>query len=799
MGARKLATRRGADALHRAFLTLAVVAFAGLMTIAAFPALASAAANCPNEAVRSGPSSFLPDCRAYEMVSPVDKNGGSVDGGTSVETVPLPTFSSPDGEAVTYGSDTTFTSADPLSSLTVSQYISRRGPSGWSTRAIIPAQEYPGGRVNISTNNVDEVPFQGFSENLVDGFLVANEPQPVPGAPVGYYNPYLVNTAADSYTLLSSTIPPVQPSGQVNSNEGEPENEGLRAIFAGFSADSSHLIFQANDALTEDAVPGKENLYEYSNGKLELVSILPDGQASTENPTFGSFVNESSFGNNRHYHFIHVISVDGSRVFWTAGDQVYMREAGVRTVDISASQRTDCADQNPCTGKPEPDPEGPLPATYQTTSANGSLVYFTSCEKLTNDSTASAGKRKICEEGSGSFAVERARGQDLYQYNVETGQLTDLTVSHLEQPTASGELAVVRGAEVEGLLGASEDGSYVYFAARGVLAPGATTVGAEPALANIYVWHAGEIKFIATTGRGKSEVDFNEAPDARTSRVTPDGLHLAFQSTRGLAGNDTQPLRGSECTTESKPEYEGCIEVYEYDASSNSLECASCSPTGIPPTGNATTPSAASAGGAPPGWQDDVLQQRYLLDDGTLFFESDDTLLSQASNGQQNVYEREPDGVGGCRSTGGCLYLISTGTSDEPSYFVDASADGRDVFIETTDKLVPADGDEAQDLYDARVGGGFPAYAPEPCSGEACKPPATPPPPIYQAPPSATFFGEANPATPAVSVKAKPKAKGKPKKPKSKKKAQHKGRRAVLKRKRGSTDTSRRATKGGRR
>jgi hypothetical protein len=770
--------------LHRALLGLVTVVLASAIAVMALPALALAAANCPNEGFRTGPSASPPDCRAYEMVSPPDKNGGSVDGGTSVETGPDPSSSAADGHAVTYGSNTTFTEADPLASLTTSQYISERTASGWITRAIIPAQEYPDARVDLSTDNLDEVPFQGFSEDLTHGFLVAAEPSPAPGAPAGYYNPYDFNSTNDSYTLLSTVKPPIQPPGQPDKTRETPQDDGLISLFAGYSADDSHVIFEANDALTPKAIPGEENLYEYAGGHLELVSILPDGSTATgatgtvEQPSFGAVVTGSVDGNNEHYHFAGSISADGNRVFWSAKGHVYVREDAARTVDVSASQRTDCADHNPCSGAPEPDPNGTKYATYQIANANGSLVYFTSCEKLTNDSTAHAPEPSdevqpgLCIKGN---LMNGSVGQDLYQYNTSTGQLTDLTVSHFETPLSETE-GYIRGAEVLGMLGESEDGSYVYFAARGVLSSGATVLTARYA-ANIYVWHNGELKFIATID---NETAFHPGLDERTSRVTPDGLHLMFdEAERSLTDNNTLPVNLTDCALASR-EYaprDKCTEVYEYNATTDKLECASCTAANLPPTGNSIVPIAAGVGGRLEGWQDDITQQRYLLDDGRLFFESNNALLPQASNGQQNVYEREPDGVGSCQSADGCLYLISSGTSQAPSYFIDASTDGNDVFIETQDQLVPGDRDEAQDVYDVRVDGGFPSYTPPPCSGEACKPPVTPAPPIYQAPPSATFFGAGNPvAPPAKAVKAKSKKKIKAKKKAKKKKAR--GRRA---------------------
>jgi hypothetical protein len=219
-----------------------------------------------------------------------------------------------------------------------------------------------------------------------------------------------------------------------------------------------------------------------------------------------------------------------------------------------------------------------------------------------------------------------------------------------------------------------------------------------------------------------------------------------------------------------------CVEVFEYDANTGRLACASCNPRGLPPVGDSVAPGSMHAVTEPPGWQSTTVQQRYLLDDGRLFFESTDDLLPQASNaGEMNVYEYEPDDVGNCQLESGCLALISSGTSNTNAYFIDASASGSDVFFVTGQRLVAQDGDEVQDVYDARVDGGFSAATAPPCGGEACRPPVTPAPAIYQAPPSATFVGPGNPAVPAtVTPKSGKTKKATKKKSKAKRKSRSK-------------------------
>ncbi len=130
---------------------------------------------------------------------------------------------------------------------------------------------------------------------------------------------------------------------------------------------------------------------------------------------------------------------------------------------------------------------------------DGSKVFFTSCERLANDSTAVSTSAPTC-------GGEEDQGQDLYSYDAGSGQLTDLTVD--PQPSDRQRAGVV------GVLGASPDGSYVYFAANGVLAPGATPGNCQNSIffqggtgaCNLYLYHAGTVTFVAPIGDRDHEV-----------------------------------------------------------------------------------------------------------------------------------------------------------------------------------------------------------------------------------------------------------------------------------------------------
>jgi hypothetical protein len=675
---------------------------------------------CPNEQLRAEQpfGLLLPDCRAYEQVSPVDKNGYDIvrpGGGGLTEDLARASVS---GEAITYVSFGSF--ADPAAAMYVSRYVSRRGAGGWSTQNITPPY-------SSHVTNIEE-PYWSlvFTPELSMGVVETNG-----GAVGGCENLYLADIASSSYQPLAL-------------------NCGNGPWVQGASTDLSHIVF------TPEA---GGQLEEWVGGQLSVVDVANDGSYIPAHPGGQpAGVPPPEFTTEDRWH---AVSDDGLRVFFTGiaegtADyrQLYVREnpeqtqsplngekctvsSDACTVEVSASQKTNGS------GLDGTDPHGPQPAEYLGASVDGSKVFFDSRAELTN---------KANTGGADNAA-------NLYEYDLKSGVLTDLTVD-----TNAGDL---EGAAVLGMVTAGEDGSYVYYVADGVLALGAApgNCAAHPnesppgATCNLYVQHYNGTEwtppvFIATLAGG----DFSDwlngfngeegvgGPANNNARITPDGTHLAFLSKKSLTGYDNQPAKPADCTT-----YAGvgkisipCSEVFSFDAtqpvSPENPVCVSCNPSGARPVGPSRLSEIES--GPDPFY---YTPRNFSEDGSRLFFDSRDALVPHDSNGRQDVYEYE----------GGHVYLISDGAGSYDSSFLDASPSGGDVFIATADRLVPQDRDSQVDVYDAKVGGGFPASVSAPAcdNGDSCKGPVSPQPPVFGAPASATFSGAGNLA-PVVSPPA---------------------------------------------
>ena len=333
------------------------------------------------------------------------------------------------------------------------------------------------------------------------------------------------------------------------------------------------------------------------------------------------------------------------------------------------------------------------------------------------------------------------KGGDLFEYDVDAEATRDLTP----------------GGSVLGVLGLSEDASDVYFVAETMLASNENSHGDKPEAGrpNLYVDGRGETRFIATLSPEddalpivgvSTEGDWSASLNSRTAEVSTDGRSVEFMSRRSLTGYDNQGgcnERGGGAV--------GCAEVFVYDSDSRQLSCASCNPSGEPPVsavglvgdasflvGGAFLPTPISGGG--------VLTDHQLrtisTDGGRVFFDTAEPLVSTDTNGAPDVYEWERSGSGTCLEPRGCIYLISAAASDEEAIFLDASANGDDIFFTTRGQLVPQDKNEQVDLYDARVNGGFTQTSTE-CTGAGCQG-APPAPPIFATPASVTFHGAGN-------------------------------------------------------
>jgi hypothetical protein len=630
----------------------------------------------------------LPDNRGWEMVSPLEKLGADITGIFTSETDTgsgAPMQASPDGDLVTYVSLGSF--ADPRGAPRGSQYLSTRGPEGWSTQNLTPSL------VSASYASLGHgTPYKAFSLDLSAGLLINGDKLPVEntplveGVPPGYQDFYLHGFAGESFQALLISKPSEEPTQFFMELEGT-------------TPDLSHVVFSTDAALTMGTVDeGQPNLYEWANGQLQPVNVLPGGE-----PAPGAQVGSGRFEG-------HTVSDDGSRVFWSYNGALYVHESGVPATQIDASKIGG---------------EGGH-GTFLTASTDGSRVFFTDGLQLTSDSTA---------HGNGV-------GEDLYKFNTDTHQLTDITVD--KNPEDNG------GAAVEGVLGAGADGSYVYFVAKGSLA-GEAVSGEN----NLYVWHeGGETKFIAALARedeAEGEAphqgvanDWNVSLGKRTARVTPSGEFAVFMSAVSLTGYDNTDL-----FTGKQDE-----EVYLYDARSGHLICVSCNPSGERPIGPASIPAGTHTESRGGSGGKSVYQPRAISEDGSrVFFETSDALVLQDTNSKLDVYEYED----------GHAYLLSGGTSSEGSSFVDASANGSDAFFVTRQQLVPQDTDALVDLYDARENGGFPTLAAPlpPCGGESCKSPVSSQPVLGA--PSSMAIGVAENLPPSAVAKHKARAKHKTK------------------------------------
>ena len=616
----------------------------------------TAQATCPNDAFRTGFSTALPDCRAYELVTPPNKVGAQPDkdqGGSKqllLSATLEHNLAADDGNRLTYKSE----DVQPGSLSAGQTYLATRTSSGWLSENLFPATDVYGYecadtlRALAFSADLSKaiIPIRQVGDSRPDPIkaeLCGTEKELVASEPRNVRNLFLRDNETGTYQLIDLT-----PAGVTAT---EPE------LFAA-SPDLSHIFFSEEAKLTPDATEGVQNRYEWHAGQLRL---LPSG-------------------------FI-TLSDDGSHLFYAEAGNLYATGNSGAPVQLDASQAA-----GPGGG-----------GHFVADTSDGSLAFFTD--------DASAGLTADTVPGSGT---------NLYRYDFAAEQLTDLT------PAAHAELTRV--------LGVSRDGAAAYFTANGALVSGATQGQPNP-----YLWRSSGTTFLAPLAGASFE----------RFQISPNGAFFALESTQSLTGYDNTAADGKGCFLNGSFEPTGspqCPELFLYSAAAEALSCASCNPSGQNPTPGAS-PLGAELPIAGAGFENNTRVARNLTENGRLFFDTTEALLPSDTNGQFDVYEYEPDGVGTCSEVDGCVSVISSGTSSRATFFINSSASGTDAFLRTYQSLVPSDRQgEATRIYDARVDGGLPepVSAPPCATADACRAAPRPQPSISTGPASSNYSGSGN-------------------------------------------------------
>ena len=632
--------------------------------------------DCPNAYARQVTrSAYLPDCRAYELVSPGDAGGVQLYPGELSQDFVffnfLGNFISPHYkvEALNPGTASTpprfsfvgiagaINGTNPPNSL-ADTYTSTRTTSGWVTR-------YWGQKGN-------EVSLAGGAKcdlgmNICIDYHL-REPFPLAPDPTDLLSnaPYVWDPEGDSLGRWPTNLQVVK--------------EGARYVGADRpSPDFSHYVFSSvNIPFTTDGktgAPGSAYDNDIENALVTKISVRPGGE---DIPKGG--------GGSEGEEFIKfpAVSTDGSHILMTTeeegGVNLYMRVNDAVTYEIAHGKQS---------------------IRLIGMTSDGSKVVFASRDHVTPDDT------------------DAPFSNDIYVWEEQTNEITRVSQGNgagnsdsCEPPEGPGfifcsavPLKTERPDSDDPI--ASESGD-VYFYSPEQLDPNNPGVLNEK---NLYVYRHGAVKDVATL-------------DANTSinriQISPDGDHVAFLTAARLTSYDN----------------EGWREMYTFNPNTGVIRCASCLPSGEPPTVlRQPEESPRAQFEVPPERKapsKDVMASqngRFMADDGRTVFATSDALVESDTDGLLDVYEY----------VGGRPQLITSGTSQSdllagnrffPGEFIGLEAvsrNGQDIYFSTFDTLAPLEDHNGPfvKFYDARTNGGFalpgahlPCVAADECHGD---------------------------------------------------------------------------------
>jgi hypothetical protein len=386
------------------------------------------------------------------------------------------------------------------------------------------------------------------------------------------------------------------------------------------------------------------------------------------------------------------------------------------------------------------------PSVFEGASRDGRTVYFRTNSPLTADDPNATGGT-----GPVTTGVASQSSWDLYRYTLPASADSDPADGVLTRisggPGAASDSNVMPESG-SGSRYVSDDGDRAYFVTAAPLvgadttppAGGATVPDGTPSTTthrNLYLYDdtatgAARWRFVArlpSAAHGRTDacatrsyisgmplISSSAAQVTERQRFvncvrgTPDGRSIVFE-TNGRLTEDDDDEAG---------------DIYVYDAEKDELTRVSAPPLGATPyvcghdIGSLTPNEHCNADlgyDGPFTFPDELIglggrRQTNLAmgPDGRLsaiFFESRVPLVPADQNGtRMDAYQWRA----------GELSLISPGSTDDDAYYSGNSRNGSDVFFHTSQRIDPREVEDADfDMYDARVGGGFPLPpAPQP-------------------------------------------------------------------------------------
>ncbi len=700
---------------------------------------------CPNENVRQQTkANYLPDCRAYELVSPENAGGTQLFAGgpnTGLATSPS-RFAFVGLYSTVPGSG-----GHPMDGQG-DLYVATRTDTGWKTRYVgLPATEFaiaggppmgpplssgvvgsgltgvegPGhvheangyftqpweiqanvltdpsmsrfvdwndGSLGNETEGADNAPYVWDAE----GAFVDRWPTnlaTVPGGNIEGPGGVQIPTQAGNHALACPTVP------------GHGTDNCPGDVTA--SSDLSHFVFATEwSPFTvggRTTPPGSVYDNNTVTGAVEIASLLPDGKPIQSEPGDES-------GDPLQ---IPAVSEDGSHILMAAGG----------TGPCGAAK---CAPVSPCISfGSEPASRCQMQAshlymrvddlnTYDVSEGHdvkfvgmtpdGTKVYFTSDEHLTGEDLEHGGESLYMWSEQGELAGEPLTLISKADNPGQPGEPGNTSDCHASFTTECGVLTYTDASYCTLAGGAGGDcksdnsiaanGDIYFFSPE--LLDGSRGI---PNRENLYVYRNGKAQYVTTITTGpycyKSPIPgytdsaCSDTPVARME-VTPTDSHMAF-------------LTASPVT---QYENDGHLEMYTYDPAARRIVCVSCNPSGTP----ASSGVEASQNGL------------FMTDDGRTFFSTEEPLVHGDTDQGEDVYEYV-DGHPQLITPGTGEIGIQPGT-EEPDVksnpgLIGVSANGTDVYFSTLDTLVPSDRNGLFiKFYDARTSGGFSAPPPPP-------------------------------------------------------------------------------------